>query len=217
MQLKFHCLASRRSVLKFKFSVFMVPTQLPSSMSCQMSIGQKQFNEKNFNSNPCPMRWCISIKGVESRILVYLVWPWYSTRENLRMTILHAKNQFKVAICNEWSTFFFGRLIWTNGVVVKASSSESDDMGSIPADVENPCHFAAILQGLTRTLLYCRFLYNFFFLIFVSGVVTVAISRWRALTLDVNIQLPLFWSAWSQARTRLHVQGWGMGVIIAIV
>ena len=36
-------------------------------------------NEFFFNSGLCRMREDVSIKGLRSRILVYRVWPWYST------------------------------------------------------------------------------------------------------------------------------------------
>ena len=62
----------------------------------------------------------------------------------LRMTILHAKNRLKVAKHDESFTVFLMRSTQTCGLV-KASSSESDDMGSIPAGCcipEQPfCHF----------------------------------------------------------------------------
>ena len=41
---------------------------------------------------------------------------------NLRMTILHAKNWFKVARCDKYC---FNGMIQTHGSVVKASHSES--------------------------------------------------------------------------------------------
>ena len=75
------------------------------------------------------------------------------------------------------------------------------------------CSPAAILRGtepvsaLTSALLYCCALYNFVFLGF---------RQWRScadrvLTLNMNIQLPLF------GVTLPHVRAWHMGVIIAIL
>ena len=66
---------------------------------------------------------------------------------------------------------------------------------------ETLCRPSAIWRGtklvsvLTRALLYCCTLYNFFFLRF---------RQWqsradRVLTLDMNIRLPLFWSTWKRA------------------
>ena len=93
---------SWRSVLNLKFSVLTVLR----SKSCSMSIEQNCATKKKLR--------CID-KSLKSWILVYLVWPWYSTwaiyavmnsgisclalifnLNNLGMTILHPKNWFKV-------------------------------------------------------------------------------------------------------------------------
>ena len=70
------------------------------------------------------------------------------------------------------------------------------------------------VTALKRALLYCFALYNFVFLGF---------RQWwsradKVLTLNMNIRLPLFWSAWSRARGQdsPHVRAWLMGLIIAI-
>ena len=106
---------------------------------------------------------------------------------NPRMTSLHAKNRFKVA---RKVPFFLRRIGSNSSLSSKGESqtrSESVDRCSIV------CSPSAILQGtesvsaLTRALLYCRALYEFF-LDFISG------------ELALTIWLPLFWSTWSRAR-----------------
>ena len=84
------------------------------------------------------MWYHVSIKGLLSRFFVYRVWSWYPTTTTLPCK---HKNWFKVAICNE---FFFDRSIPTHYLVVKASHSESCDMGSL-LDAETPCsHFEPV-------------------------------------------------------------------------
>ena len=39
----------------------------------------KSAKRKYFNYNLCPMQNCMSVKALLSRIMVYLIWPWYST------------------------------------------------------------------------------------------------------------------------------------------
>ena len=39
----------------------------------------KILQSENISNWKCPMRWHVLIKGLLSRILVYRVWPWYST------------------------------------------------------------------------------------------------------------------------------------------
>ena len=48
------------------------------------------------NSNVCRMWQDVLIKGLRSRILVFRVWPWYTT-SHPRTTILHAKKLLQVA------------------------------------------------------------------------------------------------------------------------
>ena len=53
------------------------------------------------------------------------------------MTILHAKNQSKVAICiimQRAVHLVFDSSMQTHGLVIKVSDSESGDLGLIPTD-----------------------------------------------------------------------------------
>ena len=95
---------------------------------------------------------------------------------NPRTTVLYAKK-----IGWRWQTTtshipFFEEWIRTNGLVVKASSSESGDLGSIPDECWNTLlslsHFAwhwACLCTDTRTFYIAALSIIFFFLDFVSG------------------------------------------------
>ena len=47
------------------------------------------------------------------------------------MKILQAKTRFKVAKYDNSYTVFFAGSIWTDGLVITASRSESGDMGTI--------------------------------------------------------------------------------------
>ena len=87
---------------------------------------------------------------------------------------------------------------------VAVSPTKSGDLSMIPAgcwNSETLCLSWAFLRGtepvsaLTSALLYCCALYDFFFLGFVMQP-----RADRALTLKMNIWLPLFWSTWSSAR-----------------
>ena len=70
---------------------------------------------------------CIDEKfAVKSFGISCLALIFNSSNPTLTMTILQAKNQFKVAICYESYTVFFCRSIQTHGLVDKASSRESD-------------------------------------------------------------------------------------------
>ena len=73
------CLSFKLSVLTFW-----------RSMSCSMSIQQNCAKWKYFNSNLCWMLSDVSIKGLPSRILVFRVWPWYST---LKIQVLQSCKQ----------------------------------------------------------------------------------------------------------------------------
>ena len=85
--------------------------------AAQWALNKNCATWKYFNSDPCRMRQNVSTKGLRSRILVFRVWPWYSTWQKNRESC----TWLLVAKYNESCTVFFGRLIWTYGIVVKVS------------------------------------------------------------------------------------------------
>ena len=110
---------------------------------------------------------------------------------------------------------FLGQLIQIYGLVVEVSHSELGDMCSIPDECWISLQPSAILRGtepvgaLTRTLLYCCPLYNFFFLGFRQWLSCAD----RVVNLNTTILLLLFWRTWTWARARTcpHVRAWHRG------
>ena len=81
---------------------------------CQVLFMSKEIN--------CIDKWFV-IKNSACLALIFNL-------SNLRMTTLHEKNQVKDEKYDKSFTFFFlGWLIQTYGLVIKASSSESSNMG----------------------------------------------------------------------------------------
>ena len=157
------------------------------------------------------MQLHVSIKGLLSRIMVYVVWPWYSTWTIQEWQCYNQKHRFKNAKYEESYSVCFGTLIQNYGLVVETSCSESGNMGLIPTRCWNSLlsnghialHWACqcTTHATTRVLLHCsaqQHQINVFFSNFVSGVVW-RIRADRVLTHNMNIQLSLFWSTWSRA------------------
>ena len=99
------------------------------------------------------------------------------------------------------------------GSVFKMSCIELGDMGSILDGcchrAETPCLPLAISRGtepvsaLRHALLYCCTLYNtiqYLYIYIYLGFRHFQSSTDRVLTLNMNIQVPLFWSTWSRAQ-----------------
>ena len=150
----------------------------------------------------------MSIKGLRSRILVYSVWPWYST-----LTIQEQQSYMQKIGCRLRNTTshtpFFSvkwyepRAKWT---VFKVSHRESCDMGRVLKPSAAPQPFCVALSPSVHWhthFLYCCALYNLFFLGF---------RQWgsradRVVNVNTTIWLPLFWRTWTLA-TRPHVLAW---------
>ena len=102
-------------------------------MSCSMTIEQKLCKVKIFqlfqsmsNAMACiNKRFAVKNSGRSYLALI-------RNLSDPRTTILHAKNWFNVARCEEKYTVFFNRLIQTYGLVFKASCYVWDDMCSFP-------------------------------------------------------------------------------------
>ena len=154
----------------------------------------------------------VSIKVSLWRILVYLVCPQHLTCP-IRKWRSCTQFFFSSLICH--ILFFWGRLIQIRGLVFAANRSESGDMDSNPAGCWNslllPCRFAWHWERQWSEI--ARLYIAVLSIILFSWILSAAISRWKGLTLNLNIQLPLFWSTWSQARgpTLPHVWAWRIG------
>ena len=119
----------------------------------------------------------------------------------------------KDAKTDDWLTVFFVQLMPIYGSVFKMSCIELGDMGSILDGcchrAETPCLPLAISRGtepvsaLRHALLYCCTLYNtiqYLYIYIYLGFRHFQSSTDRVLTLNMNIQVPLFWSTWSRAQ-----------------
>ena len=124
---------------------------------------------------------------ISANFLVYVVWPQFSNWA-IQKWRSWAKNLFKFARYDDTHTVFFGRSIWTDGLEVKASHSESGNIGL------NTAGYWKFLQLLgyfawhraRQWTEYCCALYIFFL---------SQICRWwsradRVLTRNINIWLP---------------------------
>ena len=160
------------------------------------------------------MRKDVSIKGLRSISLVFRVWPWYSTWKIQVLQSCTQKNRLQVAKYNDsYFLFFFQQLIQINGLVVKVSHSESDDLGSIPDECWNALRgqFAWYwARQCTDTRAYYIAVLSIISFFWISSV---AISRWRVVSLYTTIWLPIIWrtGARSRASPRPHVLAWHMG------
>ena len=145
---------------------------------------------KYFNSNLCWMSWDIWMKGVCSRILVFRVWPWYSTWKIRVLQSCMQNNWLQVAKYQNLYTLFFKQLIQTNGLVVKVCCRESGNMGSIPDErwhaLQDLCHFAWhwARQCTDTHTFYIAALSLFFFLDNVCG--DLALTELQILTQPSN-------------------------------
>ena len=147
-------------------------------MSCAMNCAKWKY----FNSNLCQMRWNLSIKGLSAIILVFRVWPWYSTWKIQERQSCTQKKPLQVAKYDGSYTVFFEQVIRTYGLVVKVSHNESGDMGSIPDECWNAlqhlCHFAwHWARQCTGT---SAFYIAALSIIFFSWISSVAISPWQS-------------------------------------
>ena len=102
---------------------------------------------------------------------------------------------------------FFSRSMWTNGLVVKASSTEWDDSLSwFQQGTETLCSSAAPRPFCVALNLSVHWHTRFH----IAALIVLSIcfslksrqwrSRWRDLTPNMNIFLPLLWSTWSRER-----------------
>ena len=120
---------------------------------------------------------------------------------NPRTTILHAKKQIQVARNNKSCTVFSAE--WYEPIAhwLRQLARSKTTWVQFQQDAETLCSPSAILHGtepvsaLTRVLLYCGLSYLF----------NLGFCQWqsradRVLTLNMNIQFPLFWSTSSLAR-----------------
>ena len=115
---------SRISALNFEFSVL----TFLRMMSCSTRIEKKLFDLKTY--------WLLWVQSM-SNTITCVDWRFAinnSGISGLALTILNAKNQFKVAKYDKSCTVFSCRSIRTYGCVIKARCSESGAMGSIPAE-----------------------------------------------------------------------------------
>ena len=135
---------SRRSVLSFKFSVLTLLRSLHEHWA-------KNARSENFQLYLCAMLEYVSIKVLQSRFLVFLVWPRCSTwlTESLEKSswFQQAENLFKFARFDD-----IYRSLWTHGqptcgIVVMFSRSVADDIGSNFAGAETLCNHLANLCG----------------------------------------------------------------------
>ena len=101
---------SRRSVLNFKLSV-LTESQIFEVdelwTAAQWALSKNCAKWNYFNSNLCWMQQDVLIKGLRSRILVFRVWPWYSTWTIQVRQACAQKNRLQVAKYNESCTVFF--------------------------------------------------------------------------------------------------------------
>ena len=120
-------------------------------------------------------------RAVCSRILVFRVWPWYSSWKIRVRQSCTPKNQLQVAKYDETYTVFFMWLIRTYGLVVRWVAESRASWVWFLMSAKSFCPASAILRGtepvsaLTRALfILLRSLYFF------SWISSVAISRWQS-------------------------------------
>ena len=96
--------------------------------------------------SPETCRRCIN-QRFAFKMLVFRVWPRYSTWTIREQQSCTQKTRLKVAKYDESYTIFSLLLIWTYGLVVNVSSSESGDMGATPDECWNPLLLLGLLRG----------------------------------------------------------------------
>ena len=149
-----------------------------------MSIKQTLCESKYFNSNLCQMRQDVLIKGLGSRILVYLFWPWYSTWAIQERQSCTQKIGSKLRLRNTTSHFSGNQsepmAQWFRRVAVTAS--KYGYLSSILAGCWNSlqllCHFAWH-WGCPSVHWHLRFYIAALAIIFLFWISSVAISRWQ--------------------------------------
>ena len=129
--------------------------------------------------------------------------------------ILHAENCFKFEMSY---TVFLGRLIQIHSLVFAANSTLSQWVGRHGFESSRVLEFSAAPLPFCLALRMsvdwkCAPYIAVLSIILFSWISSAAITRWKGLTLNLNIQLPLIWSTWSQARgpTLQHVWAWRIG------
>ena len=164
------------------------------------------------------MLYDVSIKGLCSRILVFRVWPWYSTWTIwVLQYITHKKSvaggEIWPVTYSFFSNWYKPMAQWLRWVAVSLAP-----WVLFLISAEMLCSASAILRGTESVsamtlalfiLLQCCTLYNFFFLGFRQWLSRAD----RVVNLNTTIWLPLFWRTWTRARasTRPHVLAWHMG------
>ena len=152
--------------------------------------------KKYYNSNLCQMLKHILIKGLQARILVYSVLPWYSTWAILEQQSCQCSGPASKKSVQGCEHFFLGKLIQTHGSVVITGkgklqwvrqcgfdSCRCEVAVNYPAATWSFC-VALSLSELWKhwhtcltVLLCCCILYNFF----LSWILSVAISSLQGL------------------------------------
>ena len=148
-------------------------------------------------------------QGLRSRILIFRAWRWYSIWAIWEQQSCTQKSGCRLRIISSYIinlyTFFFWRLTWTHGLVVKLSRSESGGSGSIPTGCWNLLQPTTILRGtepisaLTRALFYIAVLS----IILISWSSSMMIWRWPGFNSEGE-HLTTTWSTWSQGPGLVH-------------
>ena len=152
---------------------------------------------KYFNSSLCR----IVIKCIDQRFAFKNFGIWcltlIFTLSNLRTTILHAKKRLQVVKHFKKNSCFFFRLILTHALAVKESRVSEAAWDQFLHWAETISCPSAILHGTEPvSALTCAFFTWHSLWYFHTWNLSVAISLWKGLTLNMNIRLPLFWSTW---------------------
>ena len=157
----------------------------------------------------------VSIKGLRSRILVFRVWPWYSTWK-----IRVRQSCTKKLGCRWRNTTSYIPFFSSNGYepmdkwLRLVAESQSTWVWFLMS-AETLCSASAILRGTEPVSAPTRAL---FILLHSLKKNSLGFRQWRSradrvVNLNTTIRLPLFWRTWTRARarTRPHVRAWHMG------
>ena len=169
-------------------------------MSCSMRLSKNCAKWNYFNSNLCWMLEDVLIKGLLPRILVFRVWPWFSTwiiRERQSCT---QKNRLQVAKQDESYIVFFMQLTRTYALVLKLVAESRATWVPFLVSAEFLCctsalafcwHWARQCTDIRAFYIAALSILSFF-LDFGSGNLAL-----RVVNLNTTIRHPLFWRTWA--------------------
>ena len=165
-----------------------------------MSIEKNCAKWKYFNSNLCWMQKDVLIEGLSSRILVFRVWPWYSTWKIQVQQSCMQKNWLQVEKYVESYNVFFKQL-------TRLVAESQGTWVLFLKSAENISSTSAILCGTepVSTLTHSLFILLCFLWFFFWGFRLWLSCADRVVNLNTTIWLPLFWRTWTRVLLAWHM------------